>query len=118
MIKVKRIYDMPEPDDGERFLVDRLWPRGVKKESLRLDAWIKEVAPSDSLRRWFGHEPKRWEGFRQRYFAELDGMPEVWEPLLKAARKGDITLLFSARDTERNNAVVLKGYLEDKLGDR
>ncbi len=112
MIKVKRVYDPAESDDGRRFLVDRLWPRGIKKESLRLEGWMKEVAPSDPLRRWFGHDPKRWEGFRQRYFAELDGKPEVLEPLLKAARQGDITLLFSARDAEHNNAVVLKEYIE------
>lgn len=118
MIKVKRGYDPAGPGDGRRFLVDRLWPRGVKKEALQIEGWIKEVAPSDSLRRWFGHEPKRWEGFRQRYFAELDGKPEGLEPLLKAARQGDITLLFSARDAEHNNAVVLKEYIENKLGGR
>jgi len=115
MIKVKRVYDPAEPGDGKRFLVDRLWPRGVKKEALRLDGWIKEVAPSDSLRRWFGHDLQRWGEFRRRYLAELDKMPEAVEPLLQAARDGDITLLFSARDGDHNNAVVLQEYLKNML---
>lgn len=85
MIKVKRAYEDPAPEDGRRFLVDRLWPRGVKKEALQLDGWLKEVAPSDDLRRWFDHDPDRWEGFKQRYSAELDEQPERWRPLLEAA---------------------------------
>lgn len=116
-IRTKRIYDPPEKADGSRFLVDRLWPRGVKKEKAVLDGWLKDVAPSDELRRWFGHDPDRWEEFQKRYFAELDGRPEAWGPLREAAEGGDVTLLFGARDRERNNAVALKSYLEDKLGD-
>lgn len=115
MIKVKRVYEPPAPDDGRRFLVDRLWPRGMKKEALQLDDWWKEVAPSDELRQWFGHDPARWEEFRRRYFAELEAKPAAWQPLLEAARAGDVTLLFSARDEEHNNAVALKAFLEARL---
>lgn len=114
MIRVKRVYDPPDPDDGQRFLVERLWPRGVKKEALALDGWLREVAPSDGLRRWFGHDPAKWEEFRRRYFQELDARPEAVRPLLEAARRGNVTLLFSARDTAHNNAVVLRDYLERK----
>jgi len=115
VIKVKRVYDPVEPDDGKRFLVERLWPRGIKKEALAMDGWLKEVAPSDRLRRWFGHDPKKWEEFRQRYFAELEAHPEAWRPLLDAARAGNVTLLFSARDLIHNNAVALQVFLEEKL---
>lgn len=114
MIRLQRVYDELEPD-GPRFLVQRLWPRGIKKESLKLDRWVKEVAPSDALRRWFSHDPDRWQEFRRRYFEELDDNPDVWEPLLEAAAQGNITLLFSARDTEHNNAVALKEFLEARL---
>lgn len=115
VIKVKRVYDPVEPDDGKRFLVERLWPRGIKKEALAMDGWLKEVAPSDRLRRWFGHDPKKWEEFRRRYFAELEAHPEAWRPLLDAARAGNVTLLFSARDLIHNNAVALQVFLEEKL---
>ena len=115
MIKVKRVYDPAEPDDGKRFLVDRLWPRGMRKEALRMEGWLRDVAPSDRLRRWFGHDPKKWEEFRRRYFAELEAHPEAWQPLLEAARAGNVTLLFSARDTSYNNAVALREFLEGKL---
>ena len=116
MIRTKRIYDLPAPDDGTRFLVERLWPRGKKKEDVPIAAGLKEVAPSDTLRRWFGHDPARWEEFQQRYFAELDGKPEAWQPILEAARRGNVTLLYSARDTEHNNAVALKAYLDRRQG--
>ncbi len=112
MIRLKRVYESPEPRDGACFLVERLWPRGIKKNALHMDGWLKDVAPSDGLRRWFGHDPRKWEEFRRRYFAELDGKPDAWEPLRAAARKGTVTLLYSARDTEHNNAVALKNYLE------
>ena len=115
MIRLKRAYESATPDDGARFLVERLWPRGIKKEALPLRAWVKEVAPSDSLRRWFGHDPKKWEEFRRRYFAELDRNAAAVEPLLGAARQGDVTLVYSAHDTERNNAVALRDYLEAKM---
>jgi uncharacterized protein YeaO (DUF488 family) len=84
----------------------------VTKEALRIEGWLKDVAPSDDLRKWFGHEPAKWDEFRRRYFAELDAKPEAWQPILKAARRGNVTLLYSARDTEHNNSVALKEYLE------
>ena len=115
MIKVKRVYERPAADDGARFLVDHLWPRGLKKEAVAVESWTKAVSPSSELRQWFGHEPAKWEEFQRRYFAELDKKPETWQPLLEAARAGDITLVFSARDTQHNNAVALKGYLEKRL---
>ncbi|MFQ5693265.1 MAG: DUF488 domain-containing protein [Nitrospinota bacterium] len=116
MIRVRRVYEEArEPGPGPRFLVDRLWPRGVRKEALALDAWLKDAAPSGELRRWSGHDPAKWEEFRRRYFAELDARPEAWAPLLEAARRGDVTLLFAARDADRNNAVALKAYLDGKL---
>lgn len=115
MIRVKRVYEPASPDDGQRFLVDRLWPRGMKKEALNIVAWYKDVAPSDELRHWYGHDPDKWCEFNRRYFAELDKMPQAWQPLLQAARKGDITLLFSTKELERNNAVTLRAYLEQQL---
>ncbi|MFQ5932980.1 MAG: DUF488 domain-containing protein [Nitrospiraceae bacterium] len=115
MIKAKRVYDPPSSRDGRRFLVDRLWPRGIKRDTLARVEWLKDVAPSDALRRWFAHDASRWNTFQRRYAAELNRHPEVWRPLLEAARQGDITLLYSARDSAHNNAVALKGYLETKL---
>ena len=115
MIRLKRVYEPARPADGERFLVERLWPRGIKKEALRLDGWLPEVAPTPALRKWFHHDPARWAEFQERYRAELDARPEAWTPLLEAAHKHTVTLLFSARDVEHNNAVALKLYLEAKL---
>lgn len=115
MIQVKRVYEPPEASDGTRILAERLWPRGKKKEALKLDAWNKDVAPSSDLRTWFKHDPGRWEEFQRRYRAELDEHPEAWQPILDAARDGDVTLLFSSRDTEHNNVVALKAYLDEKL---
>ncbi len=113
-IQVKRVYEPPRPEDGVRFLIDRLWPRGVKKEEAALEGWLKDVAPSDALRRWFQHDPARWEEFLVRYFTELDGRPAAWEAILRAARQGAVTLLFAARDVDRNNAVALRRFLEEK----
>jgi len=118
MIHVKRAYDPPAPDDGARYLVDRIWPRGLRKDGLRLDGWLRDVAPSDALRRWFGHDPAKWDEFRRRYAAELDRRPEAWQPLLEAARRGTVTLLFGARDERHNNAVALADYLAEKLRGR
>lgn len=115
MIDVKRAYESPAAEDGQRFLVDRLWPRGVKKEDLRLAGWVKQAAPSDELRKWFGHDPEKWQEFKQRYRAELEDSPDAWQPLLEVAEKEHVTLIYSARDTEHNNALVLKDFLEDKL---
>ncbi len=115
MIQLKRVYDPPDSHDGRRFLVERLWPRGVKKESLAMDGWLKDVAPSDSLRQWFGHDPAKWEEFQQRYTSELEHNPAPWVPLLEAARQGAVTLLYSTHDQERNNALVLKNFLDARL---
>ncbi|MEX2264279.1 MAG: DUF488 domain-containing protein [Bryobacteraceae bacterium] len=112
MIKLKRVYDTRSSNDGVRYLVERLWPRGVKKASLHLDAWLKDAAPSTELRKWFGHAPEKWGEFRRRYFAELDRAPETWEPILLSARKGTVTLVYSSHDTEHNNAVALREYIE------
>lgn len=114
MIQLKRVYERAAADDGKRFLIERLWPRGIKKTALHFDAWLKEVGPTTTLRQWFGHEPKRWEEFRRRYFSELDRNADAWTPILKAANQGRVTLLFSSHDTEHNNAVALKEYLESK----
>ncbi len=115
MISVKRVYEPAAAIDGARYLVDHLWPRGLKKEEVKVKSWIKTVSPSNELRHWFGHEPAKWKEFQHRYFAELDQKPESWQPLLEAAQEGDITLVFSARDEEHNNAVALKSYLEKRL---
>jgi len=115
MIKVKRMYTPLSVEDGQRFLVDRLWPRGVKKEDLKIEAWIKDVNPSDALRHWYGHDPDKWCEFNERYFAELDDKPETWQPLLEAVHQGNITLLFSTRELEHNNAVALRAYLEKRM---
>ncbi|MDE3067102.1 MAG: DUF488 domain-containing protein [Verrucomicrobiota bacterium] len=115
MVQIKRIYEPPAKTDGRRFLVERLWPRGVKKESLSLSGWCKEAAPGHELRKWFNHDPAKWKEFQRRYRAELNARPETWRPLLEAAGAGNLTLLFSARDTEHNNAAVLKNFLEERL---
>ncbi|BAL99857.1 MULTISPECIES: DUF488 domain-containing protein [Caldilinea] len=115
MIRVKRVYEPAQPEDGRRYLVDRLWPRGIKREALQLDDWLPEAAPSDRLRHWFAHDPARWDEFQRRYFAELDEKPQVVKPLLEAAQQGDVTLVYAARASLHNNAVALKQYLEDVL---
>jgi uncharacterized protein YeaO (DUF488 family) len=112
MIRLKRVYEPAEADDGARFLVERLWPRGMRKEALDLDGWLKDVAPSTPLRRWFGHDPARWDEFRRRYTDELDARPSAWQPIVEAARRNTVTLLFSSHDVEHNNAVALREYLE------
>jgi uncharacterized protein YeaO (DUF488 family) len=111
VIGVRRIYDPPEKGEGARYLVERLWPRGVRKADLALDGWLKDVAPGTALRRWYGHDPAKWREFRRRYLAELDARPEAVAPLVAAARRGPITLLYSARDREHNSAVALRDYL-------
>ena len=115
MIRTKRAYELATEADGARILIDHLWPRGIKKENLRVNAWLKSVSPSTQLRKWFGHDPAKWREFQRRYFAELDEKPDAWRPLTEAARKGDLTLVYGARDTEHNNAVALKVYLEKRL---
>src|SRR5690348_16456592 len=115
MIQLKRVYDSPKPNDGSRFLIERLWPRGVKKASLRIEAWLKDAGPSHELRKWFSHDPEKWDEFRRRYFSELDHNREAWMPILKATHHGTVTLLFSSHDMEHNNAVALKQYLESQI---
>ena len=110
-IAVKRAYEPPAATDGRRVLVDRIWPRGVSKDALRLDAWVREVAPSTRLRTWFGHDPARWDEFRRRYGAELDARPDLVARLLEACGRGRATLVFAARDADHNNAVALQAYL-------
>ena len=118
MIRIKRVYEEPSAEDGARFLVERLWPRGVKKASLQMNAWLKDVAPSTDLRRWFAHDAAKWPEFARRYRAELEAHPDAWKPLLTAARAGRVTLLYSSHDTEHNSAVVLSDYLKGRLRGR
>jgi uncharacterized protein YeaO (DUF488 family) len=115
MIYIKRAYSPAAADDGARFLIDRLWPRGIKKEDLPLDGWLKEVAPSDALRKWFGHDPARWEEFQRRYYSELDAKAEALRPIREAALRRNVTLVYGARDQEHNDAVALKAYLERSM---
>ena len=118
MFKIKRTYDRPVRGDGRRILVERLWPRGMRKEALAADAWMKDVAPSTELRQWFGHQVKRWEGFQRRYRKELSANPDAWEPILNAAGRGTVTLLYSAHDVLHNGAVVLRDFLEKRQAGR
>jgi uncharacterized protein YeaO (DUF488 family) len=114
MIHLKRVYDEgadKAKSEGTRFLVERLWPRGIKKENLHFDAWLKDVAPSTELRKWFSHDPEKWKEFQRKYFAELDKNSEPLEPILKALHHGSVTFLYSSHDAEHNNAVALKTYL-------
>jgi len=114
MIKLKRIYDPFSREDGKRVLVDRLWPRGLKKENAHIDEWLKDIAPSDALRKWFSHDPSRWEQFRKRYNDELKDKQGLLSELRADSRKGTVTLLFAAKDIEHNNAMVIKEVLAKK----
>ena len=111
-IKLKRAYEGPESGGGFRILVDRLWPRGVSKSAARIDLWLKEIAPSAALRKWFGLDPSKWTTFRDRYFRELDQNPKAVEQLMAHVRRGTVTLVYGAKDQEHNDAVALKEYLE------
>ncbi len=117
MIRLKRAYDPPDPEDGERYLVDRMWPRGVAKAEANLSDWLKDLAPSDDLRQWFGHDPERWGEFKRRYKLELraEAKQEKLDRLAETARNDTVTLVYAAKDETRNNAVVLKEVLSDKL---
>jgi uncharacterized protein YeaO (DUF488 family) len=108
MIQVKRVYDPVSPGDGKRILVDRLWPRGIRKEEARIDEWLKEISPSTELRKWYSHDPDKWQEFKQRYKAELREKTELLEKIRGEARKGTVTLLYSSKETLLNNAVALK----------
>lgn len=111
-IKLKRAYEKPNKADGARILVDRLWPRGLTKEKASLDLWLKEIAPSTELRKWFGHDPKKWRSFRSRYQTELKQHPDELKVIKSKAKEGAVTLIYGARDQEHNEAVVLKEFLE------
>ena len=115
MIQIKRVYDPPSRSDGTRYLVERLWPRGMSKATLAMDAWMKDVAPSTALRQWFAHDPAKWKEFTRRYRAELDAQPQAWAPIVAQAKRHRVTLLYSAHDTEHNNAVVLRDYLGERM---
>ncbi len=112
MIKIKRIYDPPQKDDGTRILVDHLWPRGIRKEEAKIDYWAKNIAPSSELRKWFNHDPEKWQEFKRKYFIELSKEPQEIEKIKQNLKSGDIALIYSAKDELNNNAVVLKEYLE------
>lgn len=114
MITLKRAYDAASRTDGTRFLVERLWPRGVSRATLRVDAWLKEAGPSTGLRKWFSHDLGKWDEFRRRYFRELDSRPAAWQPIASAARRGRVTLIYSSHDTQHNNAIALQEYLGAK----
>lgn len=115
MIRIKRIYDTPEEKDGFRILVDRLWPRGLKKERAKVDMWLKEIAPGDALRKWFSHDPAKWDEFKKRYFEELKEKKELLYIIIERSKTDAITLLYGARDRDYNNAVALKEFIEKKL---
>jgi uncharacterized protein YeaO (DUF488 family) len=115
MIKTKRVYEAYEISDGVRFLVERLWPRGIRKENLAMQAWLKDVSPSPELRQWFQHDPEKWSEFQKRYRLELESNQQSWGPILDALKNDEVTLLYSARDTEKNSANLLKTFLEEWL---
>lgn len=116
-VRIRRAYEEPGPDDGRRVLVDRVWPRGRSRDDLRLDAWERDLAPSGDLRRWFGHDPSRWEAFHERYRAELASASRsrLLDELAEQARQGRVTLVYGARDTEHNQAVVIAEALRERL---
>jgi uncharacterized protein YeaO (DUF488 family) len=116
MIRLKKIHDKPSEKDGIRILVDRLWPRGLSKEKAQLDIWLKEVAPSDDLRKWFSHDPDKWNGFKERYFKELDQKEAYVNQIIQMSEKNNVTLLYATKDENFSNAVVLNEYIEFMTG--
>ncbi|HRD55493.1 MAG TPA: DUF488 domain-containing protein [Parachlamydiaceae bacterium] len=114
-IEIKRVYENPSPTDGVRILVDRLWPRGIKKNELIMDDWIKDLSPSTDLRKWFNHDPSKFKEFGKKYIEELDDTRKIWFPLIKKYLSKKITLLYAAHDQEINHAICLKNYLEKHL---
>ncbi|VVB65241.1 Uncharacterised protein [uncultured archaeon] len=114
MIKVERVYNAHE-NHGFRILVDRLWPRGLSKDKVKLDMWLKEIGPSNELRKWFGHDPDKWDEFKDKFFQELDQKDELIDQIVAKAKEGDVVLLFGAKDEEHNNAVALKEYIDTRM---
>lgn len=114
MVKIKRIYDPPAPDDGFRILVDRLWPRGLSKDKAKVDLWLKEISPSHELRKWYAHDPEKWVGFKKKYFEEIRGAKESFNLIIKKAHGGTVTFLFSSQEKKLNNAMALKEFLKFK----
>lgn len=115
MINVKRVYDAADKTDGTRYLIERLWPRGIRKDSLPIAGWLKDAGPTTELRKWFNHDPEKWDEFRRRYVAELEANPDSWRPIVEAARKGTVTLIYSSHDMEHNNAIALQEFLKRRL---
>ena len=115
MIQIRRIYEPPGDNEGHMVFIDRLWPRGLKKEQVRFDVWLKDLAPSTELRKWFGHDPAKWEEFKSRYFHELEEHPRAIADLVAEASAGTVTLLFGAKAARFSNATALKEYLEERL---
>ena len=116
MIRIKRIYDSPGEEDGFRILVDRLWPRGLSKEKAKIGLWLKEIAPSDILRKWYAHDPQKWDEFKRKYFEELESKKELINEITQKVSDGNVTLLFSSKEERLNNAVALKEYIGKKAG--
>jgi len=114
-IRIKRVYDPRDAGDGRRVLVDRLWPRGLSKEDAKIYYWAREIAPSDALRQWYGHDPDKWPEFKSRYFAELDANPDGFAELLRQMGEGTVTFLFSSKEPQLNNAFALKEYVESEV---
>jgi uncharacterized protein YeaO (DUF488 family) len=114
MIKTKRIYDLPEAGDGFRILVDRLWPRGLTKEKARVDLWLKEISPSNELRKWYSHDPEKWTEFKRKYRGEIEGKKQEFATLRQKAKAGTVTFLFSSKEEKLNNAAALKELVESK----
>lgn len=111
-VRIKRVYEAPSPEDGKRILIDRLWPRGLTKEGAKVDLWLKDIAPSTDLRKWFGHDPEKWPEFQKRYQKELETNTAVVAELCAELKHGPITLVYGAKDEEHNDAVVLKAYIQ------
>ena len=116
-IRIKRIYDPPSPQDGFRILVDRLWPRGLSKEKAKVDLWLREISPSNELRKWYSHDPAKWAEFKKKYLGEIKEKKEEFDLLRKKAREGTVTFLFSSKEDKLNNAVALKEFVERRRGD-
>lgn len=114
VINIKRVYDPVSPQDGRRILVDRLWPRGIEKEKAKIDEWLKDIAPSNELRKWFFHDPSKWQEFRDRYKKDLKNKQDLIEKIVTEIKKGPVTILYSAKDVEHNNARVLKEVIEEQ----